>query len=197
MSITHKQADVDIDVADRKQILSLISHTSARILHGGQPRPHNSGVYVTPIPVDPILECCSLDYEEAERRGYFKLDFLNMSVYQSVDSMKHLDELMAIEPPWERLWKDPKWAEGLVHVGGYTDLLCAMKPDSIPRMAAFISIIRPGKAYLQRRAWEEVFKYVWDGQIEEGYTFKKAHAISYAMVVALQMNILNLRDEQA
>jgi hypothetical protein len=32
-----------------------------------------------------------------------------------------------------------------------------MKPDSIPRMAAFISVIRPGKAHLQTRPWAEVF----------------------------------------
>jgi hypothetical protein len=66
-----------------------------------------------------------------------------------------------------------------------------MKPDSIPRMAAFISIIRPGKAHLQNRPWAEVFESVWDGNDSRGYTFKKAHALSYAMLVALHMNLLN------
>jgi DNA polymerase III alpha subunit len=76
-------------------------------------------------------------------------------------------------------------------VGNYTDLLKEMKPDSIPRMAAFISIIRPGKAHLQTRSWSEVFASVWDGDDSQGYTFKKAHAISYAALVALHMNLLN------
>jgi hypothetical protein len=66
-----------------------------------------------------------------------------------------------------------------------------MKPDSVPRMAAFISIIRPGKAHLQNRSWSEVFESVWDGDVSRGYTFKKAHAISYASLVALHMNLLN------
>jgi DNA polymerase III alpha subunit len=77
-----------------------------------------------------------------------------------------------------------------VHVGNYRDLLAAMKPDSIARMAAFISIIRPGKAHLQRRPWAEVFATVWDGDDSRGYTFKRSHSISYAALVALHMNLL-------
>jgi DNA polymerase III alpha subunit len=76
-------------------------------------------------------------------------------------------------------------------VGNYVDLLREMQPDSIPRMAAFISIIRPGKAHLQRRPWAEVFASVWDGDASRGFVFKKSHAISYAMLVKLHMNILN------
>ena len=72
-----------------------------------------------------------------------------------------------------------------------------MRPNSIPRMAAFISIIRPGKAYLQNKTWAEVFNSVWDGDDSRGYTFKKSHALSYAALVALHMNLLNQVDEQA
>jgi hypothetical protein len=58
-------------------------------------------------------------------------------------------------------------------------------------MAAFISIIRPGKAYLQNQSWSEVFKAVWDGDNSRGFVFKKSHAISYAALVALHMNLLD------
>jgi DNA polymerase III alpha subunit len=70
-----------------------------------------------------------------------------------------------------------------------------MKPDSIPRMAAFISIIRPGKAHLQTRPWPEVFAGVWDGDESRGYTFKKSHAVSYAALVALHMNLINTPNQ--
>jgi hypothetical protein len=100
------------------------------------------------------------------------------------------------EPQWSRLWTDRAWAAQLVHVGNYVDLLSEMKPDSIPRMAAFISIIRPGKAHLQRKPWTEVFKTVWDGDESRGYTFKHSHAISYAALVALHMNLISQDDEQ-
>jgi len=183
-------ADIDIDFADREHILRLIQHTPARQITDGRPRRHNSGVYVTDIPQDPVNHCAAIDYESAESRGYFKLDFLNMSVYQLISSPEHYEAVLAAAPPWERLWQDPEWARQLVHVGNYGYLLETMRPDSIPRMAAFISIIRPGKAYLQNQAWPAVFDSVWDGDASRGYTFKKAHAVGYAALVALHMNLL-------
>lgn len=181
-------ADIDIDFADRNKILDLIRHVPAR----QQDRRHNSGIYVTDIPYDPITECAAIDYNQAEQRGYFKLDFLNMGVYQLIRDPDHYAEMLAKEPPWSRLWQAPTWASQLVHVGNYTSLLASMRPDSIPRMAAFISIIRPGKAHLQNCSWEEVFATVWDGDDSQGYTFKRAHAVSYAALVSLHMNLLSI-----
>jgi hypothetical protein len=183
-------ADIDIDFADREHVLKLIRHTPARQLHLGTARKHNSGVYVTDIPEDPALACAAIDYETAETRGYFKIDFLNMGVYGLIRDPEHYTEMLAADPPWERLWLDSEWAQQLVHVGNYTGLLQSMRPDSIPRMAAFISIIRPGKAHLQNQSWPTVFGSVWDGDDSRGYVFKKAHALGYAALVALHMNIL-------
>ena len=181
-------ADIDIDFANRDTVLKLIQHTPARQSNG---RKHNSGVYVTNIPQDCFNGCAALDYETAEQRGYFKLDFLNMSVYQLIQSPDHYATMLAAAPTWDRIWNDTAWAKQLVHVGNYADLLASMRPDSIPKMAAFISIIRPGKAHLQTRPWAEVFESVWDGDDNRGYTFKKAHALSYAMLVTLHMNLIS------
>ena len=189
-------ADIDLDLADRDQVLKLIDAVSARQAHQGQVRRHNSGIYVTDIPYDPVNQCAAIDYEQAEERGYFKIDLLNMSVYQLIKSPEQYQELLAKDPPWERLWTDPDWAKQLVHVGNYTALLESMKPDSIPRMAAFIAIIRPGKAHLQNKPWAEVFDTVWDGDSSRGFVFKKSHSISYAALVALHMNLLSQPDEQ-
>ena len=188
-------ADIDLDFADREAVLKLIQHTPARQIVDGRVRRHNSGVYVTDIPWDPVHECAAIDYQTAEQRGYFKIDFLNMHVYKLVQSPEHYQQMIDAIPPWQRLWQDPEWARELVHIGNYTDLLAEMKPDSIPRMAAFISIIRPGKAHLQNKDWTTVFASVWDGDDSRGYTFKKAHAISYAALVALHMNLLNQAGE--
>jgi DNA polymerase III alpha subunit len=184
-------ADIDIDFANRNQLLELIKHTPARQLHQGQVRKHNSGIYVTDIPHDPVNQCAAIDYEAAEELGYFKIDLLNMSVYQLITSPEHYATALAQEPNWTALWTDTEWTKQLVHVGNYTDLLKEMRPDSIPRMAAFISIIRPGKAHLQKQPWNTVFETVWDGNESKGYTFKKSHAISYAALVALHMNLLS------
>ena len=187
-------ADIDIDMPNRDALLKLIQHVPARLEVNKQVRKHNSGVYVTDIPVDPIHNCSALDYETAEERGYFKIDLLNMSVYNLVTGPEHYEQMLNTTPPWQRLWTDGPWASQLVHVGNYTDLLKIMKPDSIPRMAAFISIIRPGKAHLQNRPWAEVFDSVWDGDASRGFVFKKSHALSYSMLVVLHMNILNQDD---
>lgn len=184
-------ADIDIDFADRNTILSLIQHTPAAQVTQGQVRRHNSGVYVTDIPYDPINQCSAIEYEEAEQRGYFKIDFLNMGVYQLIHSPAHYQQMLTATPLWSRLWLEPEWSRQLVHVGNYTNLLQSMKPDSIPRMAAFISVIRPGKAHLQNKGWDQIFDEVWDGDTTRGYTFKKSHAVSYAALVALHMNLLN------
>ena len=189
-------ADIDIDVPDRSRILELIRHTPARQVVDGRPRKHNSGIYITDIPKDLEHGCAAINYESAEQRGSFKIDLLNMSVYQLIQDSAHYDAMLSAVPPWSRLWTDRPWASQLVHVGNYVNLLATMQPDSIPRMAAFISIIRPGKAHLQRKPWDEVFAEVWDGDESRGYTFKKSHAVSYAALVALHMNLLNQADAQ-
>ncbi len=188
-------ADIDIDVPNRRQVLDLIQHIAARQTVDGQPRRHASGIYVTDIPYDPINNVAAIDYNKAELRGYFKIDLLNMTVYQQIRDQAHYDQLLVTEPNWSRLWEDPEWARQIVHIGNYIDLLNKMRPDSIPRMAAFISVIRPGKAHLQGLPWDRVFAQVWDGDKSQGFTFKKSHAVGYAMLVALHMNLVDLANK--
>jgi len=188
-------ADIDIDLADRDQLLRLIDHVPARMVQAQQVRRHNSGVYVTDIPRDPQNQCAAIEYNEAESRGYFKIDLLNMTVYRLVRDPEHYQAMLDRTPPWSRLWNDPEWTQQLVHVGRYTDLLARMRPDSIPRLAAFISVIRPGKAHLQDQPWSRIFAEVWDGDDSQGYTFKRSHAISYSALVALHMNLLDSQDQ--
>jgi hypothetical protein len=54
-------ADIDIDFADRTSVLNLIRHIPARQIVQGQVRRHNSGVYVTDIPYDPMHNCAAKD----------------------------------------------------------------------------------------------------------------------------------------
>lgn len=188
-------ADIDIDLANRDQVLKLIHAVPARLhLQDGEVRRHSSGVYPTDIPWDPVNQCSSIHFQVAEQLGYFKIDLLNMSVYQLIRDQAHYDTMLALEPPWQRLWTDYHYSTRLVHVGGSKrnfELLQSMRPDSIPRMAAFISIIRPGKAHLQNLPWDQVFATVWDGDDSKGFVFKKSHAISYACLVSLHMNLIN------
>lgn len=182
------KADIDLDFGDRSEILSHIDYTPAILEDGAK---HNSGIYVSAIPQNPISGFASIDYKTAETLGYFKLDILNQSVYKLVKSPSHLEELLAKERNW-KLLLDSAFVAKLVHVGNYADLIKHLPEpiDSIKKLAMFLSIIRPGKKHLQRLPWSIVEKTVWVKESDEGYSFKKAHALSYSLLVTLHMALL-------
>lgn len=185
------RSDIDIDVPDREAVLKLFRHTPASMVRDGKPVKHNTGVYFTPIPRDPASGLAAIDYETAENRGYVKMDLLNMHVYSNVRDEAHLQELLDREPEWNRL-QDPEFFVELVHIGNHYDLMRQMPEpiDSIPRMAMFLAIIRPGKRHLAGKTWREVAETIWTRNENEGYAFKKSHAVSYAQLVAVHMNLL-------
>ena len=182
-------SDIDIDFGSRNKLLELIKHTSAAMRNVNPIRKHATGVYVTAIPYDPVLDIASIDYTVAEKRGYFKLDLLNVHVYENVKDEKHLNELM-VEPDWSKL-KDKSFVEKLIHLNNqYYNLVKMPEPiDSIPRLAMFLAVIRPGKKHLIGKSWGDINNTVWD-KGTDGYVFKKAHAISYSWLVAVHMNLL-------
>jgi len=184
------QADIDIDFGNRDNILEVIKTIPAKLESG---RKHNSGVYIQPIPTDPMSGLASIDHKAADNRGYFKLDLLNVKIYDLIESPEQYEELMEAEIPWEKL-DNKKFVKQLLHISDYYDLLQGMKVDSIPRLAMFIAVIRPGKKHLQNKEWKEVAETIWD-ETDKGFIFKKSHSIAYAMLVALHMRILNLPDK--
>lgn len=177
--------DIDIDFADRSIILDKIMHRVAKL---DNEKKHNTGIYVTEIPHNPIDKLSTIDYKSAEERGYFKLDFLNVSIYKDIRNDEHLTELMGHEPMWDLLtYKE--FSDQLFHVAGHHTVLQTMKPSTIEQLAAVLAIIRPAKRHLANESWETIMKEVWI-KPEEGYYFKKAHAISYAMAVVVHMNLI-------
>lgn len=182
------KSDIDIDLGDRDKLLSLIDHTKASI-RKTEVKKHNTGIYVTDIPYDPVNDMSSIDYEEAEQRGYLKLDILNVHVYNQIKDENHLIELMR-EPNWSKL-NDIKFVEQLIHLSNHYNSLRKMPEpiNSIPRLAMFLAAIRPGKKHLIGLPWSEVANTIWEK--EEGtYVFKKSHAVAYAHLVVVHMNLL-------
>lgn len=181
--------DVDIDLANRDLVLQHIKHVPASMRKVTPIRKHASGVHVCNIPYDPVSDMAAISYEEAEKRGYFKLDLLNMYVYEKVRDEKHLLDLMR-EPDWSMLYKR-ELVEQLVHLNGQYDFIHRMPEpiDSIPRLAMFLAVIRPGKRQLIGETWKKINETVWDRGVD-GYTFRKSHAIAYAHLVGLHMNLL-------
>lgn len=183
-------SDIDIDLGDRDRLLGLIQHTPASMLNVKPTRKHNTGVYVTGVPTDDLNGRAGIDYVEAERRGYFKLDLLNIHVYNEVRDEAHLYELMR-DPDWSLLLEQAFFQQ-VIHIGNhYRSMIAMPEPiNSIQRMAMFLAIIRPGKKHLIGKSWSEVAKTIWDRTPEDEYTFKKSHSIGYAHLAVVHMNLL-------
>jgi DNA polymerase III alpha subunit len=181
--------DIDIDFADRKLALDKIKHIVASIEENGTFKKHNTGIYCTSIPYNPITKLSTINYKEAEDRGYFKLDFLNVSVYDKVKNRAHLTKLMEAEPLWDLLLEDD-FVNNLFHVNGHGSILRQMKPGSIEQLAAVLAMIRPAKRYLIGKDWDLVMTEIWTKPENDEYYFKKAHAVAYAHVIVVQMNLI-------
>jgi hypothetical protein len=181
--------DIDIDFADRTKILNIIKHVPASRLENSIFKKHNTGIYCHEIPVNPLNGLASIDYEVAEQRGYFKIDFLNVGIYDGIKNEDHLLKLINQEPLWDLLEQDD-FTNLLFHVHGHGAVLRAMKPTSIEQLAAVLAMIRPAKRHLIGMPWTEVTKEVWIKPTNDEYFFKKAHAIAYAQAVAVQMNLI-------
>lgn len=188
-------SDVDIDFGDRDQILKHIKHIPASMRDVKPQRKHSTGIYVTDIPYNPIDLMSSLDYQEAEARGYFKLDLLNVHVYNQVKDENHLLELMK-EPNWSKL-QDPLFVERLIHISNHYSTIVKMPEpiNSIPRLAMFLALIRPGKRHLIGSSWAEISKTIWN-KGDDGYVFKKSHSLAYSHLVVVHMNLLCEQEKE-
>lgn len=187
-------ADIDIDLANRDQLLELIECTAASQRKNDVLTKHNSGIYVTDIPRDTLNNYASIDYQQAEQRGYFKIDLLNNSVYQLIRDQQHYNDMLARTPPWSKLL-DKDFVSKIVHINNAWDQLQRMPEpvNSIARMAMFIAVIRPAKRYLQGKPWREVAERIWLPE-QDGYYFKRSHSVAYAHLVSLHMNLVDTLD---
>lgn len=182
--------DVDIDFADREQVLRILEHVPAmQRMPNGTRQKHKTGVYFHPVPVNPFTGWCDLDFKEAEEAGFFKVDLLNVSLYQQVKSKEHLEQLANQEPLWDLL-QDDQFVNLLFHLNGHGDVLKKTCPTSVEQLAAVLAMIRPAKRYLIGKPWMTIMKEVWTKPENGEYYFKKAHAVAYAVAIVAQMNLI-------
>lgn len=187
--IAKVDCDIDIDLADRNQLLDKIVHIPASRNDKGKTKKHNSGIYLHQISTDPITGWASIDYKAAQERGYFKFDLLNVSVYQDIRDEDHLNSLMNKEPLWDLLLQD-EFVDLLFHLNGHVDILRKTRPTSVEQLAAVLAMIRPAKRHLIGQDWDKIMKEVWTKPTTNEYFWKKSHAFSYAYVVIVQMNLI-------
>jgi len=96
---------------------------------------------------------------------------------------------METEPLWDLLLQDD-FTDLLFHVNGHGSLLKQMKPRSIEELAMCLALIRPAKRHLIGKEWTEIIAEIWTKPTNGDYYFKKAHAVAYAHVIVVQMNLI-------
>jgi hypothetical protein len=181
--------DVDIDFFDRDGVLKLFKHTPASIIKNEKIEKHKTGVYFHAVPEHPVTGHATLDYKKAEKRGYFKIDCLNVNIYKNVKSEQELVELMIQEPDWNML-KNQTIVDQLFHLNTHFNIVSKLEPKTIEQLAAVLAIIRPAKRYLVNAGWDDILKEVWIKPSDGSYFFKKSHAVAYAQAIVVQMNLI-------
>lgn len=187
--------DIDIDVADRDFILKHLPHVSA--LAKDNEAKHNVGVYFQNIPRNPLNGYASINFEDAQDLGYFKIDILNNHIYENVKDEEHLNKLVNQEPIWSLLEYD-EIIEQMVHIHSYANIVKRMKPTTVEQLAMVLAMIRPAKKHLVGKDWDTIKETIWNKPKDGSYHFKKSHSIAYSISIVVQLNLLVeqlLKDE--
>jgi hypothetical protein len=185
--------DIDIDVVsnfDSKKIFP--GSVKASLYRDEKLTPHPCGVYFQDVPTDPLTGLSAVPYERAEELGCFKIDFLHVHVYDHFTSREEIKELLKYDPDWSLL-SIPSVVGQLFQLSKHYDLISQVKPSSVVQIADCLTLIRPQKRYMLKKYLEhpdKIREMLYKSESGDGYAFKKAHAVAYAMVIVLQLHLI-------
>lgn len=114
-------------------------------------------------------------------------------MYTHFTSHEEIRELLKHEPDWTLL-RIPSVVQQLFQLGKHHELLDQVRPTSILELADCLALIRPQKRFLLKYYMADRDKtrrdHLYKHEEGDGYAFKKAHAIAYAMVIVLQLHLI-------
>lgn len=185
--------DVDIDFNTDFDPLTVFPHAvRASRVQDGELKKHNAGIYFQNIPKDGITGLSAIPFKDAEELGYFKIDFLHLSLLDKFQSKEEIRILSKTEPNW-LLLQSPDAVSKLFQIHNHFDLVVRAKPQSVQELADCIALIRPAKRQLLEAYIKDkdtirplIYKKPEDGR---NY-FKKAHSIAYAITIVLQLHLI-------
>jgi hypothetical protein len=185
--------DIDIDLLpsfDPKTIFPEVVLGSN--IKNNQLVKHNCGVYFQNIPIDSITNISAIPHREATKLGYFKVDFLSLTVLEHFKSKSELRELMNQEPNWELL-EDEQIVSSLSQINKQYNIINKIKPKSVQELADVIAIVRPTKRhyltqYIQNK--NAIRPLLYRSEQEDKSSFKRGHAIAYALTIVAELNLI-------
>jgi DNA polymerase III alpha subunit len=186
--------DIDIDLPTTfvgKEVFP--SSVPASMVRNEKLTKHNCGFYFQNIPVDEITGVAAIPYKDAEDLGYFKIDFLHLSLLDNFTSKQQIRDLLKKEPDWSLLL-NKEIVEQLFQVNREHLLLKKIKPRSVEELADCIALMRPGKRHLVPEYIDNK-EFVRNNKLytktDDGYSFKRSHAIAYALTIILQLHLFS------
>lgn len=188
--------DIDIDLQRRFKPATIFpTVVRASMVQKDVLVPHPCGHYLQHVAVDSNTKLAAIPYSVAEDLGYFKFDFLHLSVLDHFNSKQEIRTLLKIEPEWQLL-NDRKTVEKLFHIRQHYDLVNKISPTTIQELADCIALIRPGKKRLLHQYLNDKIT-IRNTELytksDDQYSFKRSHAISYAMTIVLQLHLVKLK----
>jgi DNA polymerase III alpha subunit len=184
--------DVDIDTQSHFSPLDHFDVLLASMVKDGKLIKHPAGAYFQNIPKDNISGLAAIPYKEAEKLGYFKIDFLHLNFLDNFKSKQEIQDLIILEPDWTIL-ESQEQVEKLFQIHNHFDIVYQIKPKSVIALADTIALIRPGKrkllnAYIKHP--NDIRNMLYTKPDDGKYYFKKGHAVSYALTIVLQLHLI-------
>lgn len=185
--------DIDLDFPSNFDPHKLFDVVQASMVKSGELIKHPCGVYFQFIPKDKLTHLAAIPYEEAEELGYFKIDFLHISVLDYFESKNEIRTLLKIDPDWSLLERE-EVVQQLSQLHKHFKVVNQIKPRSIQEIADCIALIRPSKRYLltnylKNRELYRIELYTRPKE-KDAIWFKKAHAVAYAHNIVLQLHLI-------
>lgn len=187
--------DIDLDLPSFDPTEFFPTVTRASMVKDGELVKHPAGVYFQSIPRDKITGLAAIPYEPAEDLGFFKVDFLHLSLLDDLPlpDKASVRELIKIEPNWDLL-QDEKVVEQLFQLRKHHTLLLQLNPRSVVELADCIALLRPAKRLLvdkYKQAPNRTRVELYKMPLPPG-CFKRGHAIAYALTIVIQLHLIEL-----
>ena len=186
--------DVDIDLrTDFDPLEHFETAVRASRIQDGELKSHPAGIYFQKMAKDKVTNLAAIPFHEAEEEGYFKIDFLHLSLLDNFESKAEIRALLKKDPDW-CLLQSGAVVSKLFQLSKHYDVVKEVKPTSVIELADCIALIRPGKRYLLKYYLEDrerVRKALYTKPKDDKPYFKKPHAISYALTIVLQLHLIS------
>jgi hypothetical protein len=186
--------DIDIDFPSNFNLQRIVPQAiAASMVKSGELVKHPCGYYMQDVPVDPVTNLAAIPYEEAEAVGYFKIDFLHLSVLDTFSSKQEIRMLLKREPDWNLLQEESVVSK-LMHMHKHLDLLRMVKPRTVQALADCMAIIRPSKRrYIQAYLLDPAATRpsIYRNDADDKSALKRSHAIAYALTIVLQLHLVS------